>query len=283
MATLQDDRTMARRPPPDDDDVSLFPFLSIICAIIGVLTLMIAAVTLGQMNQDDVKEAVENAIAMEQIQKELAAAEDVVAEMTIQLDKEKAKLLDNAGSRQNELVKTRAELEALIKQLADAKKKTEEQKKIKIVIPEIPQGQRETVADMQTQLSTIKERLALLQRNLDEKKKPPEEAQVSILPGGTGLSFTPNFIECTASSIVLHTEEPPLTIRNAEIAANAKFVALLEKVANDKNQTIIFLLRSDSLSTYRLVKKLCDDNNVRNGKLPAVGNGRLDLSHFRNK
>jgi|GEM_PF-4422913 len=140
MATLQDDRTMARRPPAEEDDVSLFPFLSIICAIIGVLTLMIAAVTLGQMNQDDVKEAVENAIAMEQIQKELAAAEDVVAEMTIQLDKEKAKLLDNAGSRQNELVKTRAELEALIKQLADAKKKTEEQKKIKIVIPEIPNG-----------------------------------------------------------------------------------------------------------------------------------------------
>ncbi|HRX80453.1 MAG TPA: hypothetical protein P5307_15385 [Pirellulaceae bacterium] len=272
---------MARRPPPDDDDVSLFPFLSIICAIIGVLTLMIAAVTLGQMNQDDVKEAVENAIAMEQIQKELAATEDAVEEMSIQLDKEKAKLLDNAGSRQNELVKSRAELEALIKQLADTKKKTEEQKKIKIVIPEIPQGQRETVADMQTKLSTLKERLALLQRNLDEKKKPPEEAQVSILPGGTGLSFTPNFVECTASAIVLHTEEPPLLIRNAEIAANPKFVALLEKVANDKNQTIIFLLRSDSLGTYRIVKKLCDDNNVRNGKLPAVGNGRLDLRHFR--
>ena len=69
----------------------------------------------------------------------------------------------------------------------------------------------------------------------------------------------------------------------AEIAANAKVVALLEKVANNKNQTIIFLLRSDSLGTYRLVKKLCDDNDVRNGKLPAVGNGRLDLRHFRDK
>ena len=274
---------MARRPLTEEDDVSLFPFLSIICAIIGVLTLMIAAVTLGQMNQDDVKETVENAIAMEQIQKELAATEDTVEEMTIQLDREKAKLLDNAGSRQNELVKTRAELDALIKQLADTKQKNEEQQKVKIVIPEIPQGQRETVADMQTQLTTIKERLALLQRNLDEKKKPPEEAQVSILPGGTGLSFTPTFVECTASSIVLHTEDPPLTIRNAEIAANAKFVELLEKVANDRNQTIIFLLRSDSLATYHLVKKLCDDNDIRNGKLPAVGNGRLDLRHFRNK
>ena len=274
---------MARRPPVEDDDVSLFPFLSIICAIIGVLTLMIAAVTLGQMNQDDVKEAVENAITMDQIQKELAEAEDSVEELSIQLDKEKAKLLDNASSRQNELVKSRGELEALMKKLADAKKKTEDQKKIKIVIPEGPPGQRETVADMQGQLKEIRDRLALLQRNLDEKKKPPEEAQVSILPGGTGLSFTPNFIECTAGAIVLHTEEPPLRIRNAEISANKIFVALLEKVANNKSQSVIFLLRSDSLGTYGLVKKLCDDNEVRNGKLPAVGNGRLDLRHFRNK
>jgi len=272
---------MARRRPVDDDDVSLFPFLSIICAIIGVLTLMIAAVTLGQMNQDDVKEVVENAIAMAQIKKELASAEDVVTEMTIQLEKEQAKLLNQAGSRQNELVKSRAELEALIKQLAEVQKKSEAQKKIKIVIPEVPQGQRETVEDMQTQLGAIRERLAVLQRDLDEKKKPPEEAQVSILPGGSGLSFKPNFIECTASAIVLHTEEPPLTIRNAEVAANAKFVALLEKVANSPNQTVIFLLRSDSLATYRMVKKQCDDNNVSNGKLPAEGNVRHDLRQFR--
>lgn len=274
---------MARRPLAEDDDVSLFPFLSIIAAVIGVLTLMIAAVTLGQMNEDDVKEAVENAIALAKLQKELAESEDTVEDLTIQLDKEKAKLLNNASSRQNELVKSRAELDALLKQLAEVRKQTEAKQKIKIVIPEVPQGQRETLADMQGQLAAIKERLAVLQRNLNEKQKPPEEAEVSILPGGTGLSFTPNFVECTAGAIVLHTEEPPLTIRNAEIAANPKFVALLEKVANNRNQTIIFLLRSDSLATYRLAKKLCDDNDVRNGKLPAVGNGRLDFRHFRNK
>ena len=61
---------MVRRPQVEDDDVSLFPFLSIIAAVIGVLTLMIAAVTLGQMNQDDVKDAMANAIAMDRLQKE---------------------------------------------------------------------------------------------------------------------------------------------------------------------------------------------------------------------
>ena len=54
---------MVRRIQIEEDDVSLFPFLSIIAAVIGVLTLMIAAVTLGQMNQNDVKDAMANAIA----------------------------------------------------------------------------------------------------------------------------------------------------------------------------------------------------------------------------
>ena len=144
-------------------------------------------------------------------QKQLAAAADAVDELTIQLDKEKAKLLDNAGSRQNELVKSRAELEALIKQLAEVQKKTQEQKKIKIVIPEIPQGRRETVADMEAQLAAIKDRLAVLQRNLNEKKKPPEEAEVSILPGGTGLSFTPSF-SSNDLTIAIFRVTPPVNV-----------------------------------------------------------------------
>jgi len=274
---------MARRRHVEEDDISLFPFLSIIAAVIGVLTLMIAAVTLGQMNQDDVKEAVENAIAMEQVQKEIAETEEAIAEMKLQLDKENAKLLKSANARQNQLVKSRAELETLLKQLAEVQKDVAEKKTIKIVIPEIPKGQRETVADLQNQLKTIKERLALLKIDLAKKEKPPEEAQVSILPGGTGFSFQPNFVECTANAVVLHTEDEPITIRTAEVVANEKFVALLEKVANSDNQTIIFLLRSDSVNTYRVVKKLCNDNEVRNGKLPAPGNGRLDFSQFRKK
>lgn len=272
---------MRRRVATEEDDVSLFPFLSIIAAVIGVLTLMIAAVTLGQMNQDDVKDAVANAIKMDLLQKDLTEQEDAVDTLRLQVDEALADMLDNASSRQNELVKSRAELEDLVKQLAAARQETEEAKQVKIIIPEIPEGERETVDDMEDQLKAIKQRLAVLQRTLDERKKPSEEAKVSILPGGTGLSFAPNFVECTADTIVLHTEEPALTIRRAEIAANAKFVALLEKVANDRSQSIVFLLRSDSLATYRAAKKLCDDNDVRNGKLPALGNGRLDFSHFR--
>ena len=83
--------------------------------------------------------------------------------------------------------------------------------------------------------------------------------------------------------IVLHHQQPPLRIRLNEVAANKAFVALLNKVANAKQQSIIFLVRSDGLQSYRTVRGLCQANNVRNGKLPVVGNGRLDFSHFTKK
>ncbi len=274
---------MARRPRPEDDDVSLFPFLSIICAIIGVLTLMIAAVTLGQMNEDGVKEAVENAPNLNQLRAELAAVEKAIADLTQTLKEQKSNSLKKGNRRQAELINSRARLKKLAQQLSDTKKKIEEQKKIRIVIPEIPQEQRETVADLQMQLAAVKERMAILQLDLDKKTEPPEEAQVSIVPGGSGLNFFPNFVECTAEAIVMHTDDPPLTIRKADIPAHERFLALMQFVANNNQQTIVFLVRSDSLGTYRMVKKLCDDNNVRNGKLPAVGNGRLDFSHFRRR
>lgn len=273
---------MARRIPiQEEDDVSLFPFLSIIAAIIGVLTLMIAAVTLGQMNQDDVRQAVANSIEAEKLAKQLAAAEKEAETLGLQLEKEQAAILQNASARQTELVKTRAELDTLVQKLAAAKAKAQEQAKIKIVIPTVPEGQRETVADLNQQLKDVKDRLAKLQIELDKKKAPPAEAEVSILPGGSGLSYIPRFVECTADAIVLHTETPPVTIRRGQIPANKKFVALLEDVANNKNKRIVFVLRSDSISTYRFVKKLCTDNNVTTGKLPALGNGRLDFSHFQ--
>ena len=58
------------------------------------------------------------------------------------------------------------------------------------------------------------------------------------------------------------------------------FIALMEKVANGTNDSLVFLVRSDALSTYRTARRLCTDREIRNGKLPVVGSGRIDLSHF---
>jgi hypothetical protein len=271
---------MARRPIPDEDDVSLFPFLSIIAAIIGVLTLMIAAVTINQLNQEDVKEAVENSIEMGDLEKKLVVYTGEIEKLKLKLGAEEAEILKKKTERQQELVKTEAELNRLIEELKMVQEEAERDKQIKIVIPEIPKEQRETIADMQTQLALVKERLAVLQKELEKREEPPEEAEVSILPGGSGLSFIPRFVECSADSLVLHTEAEPVRMRRGEAAANPLFVKLLEEVANNQNMTIVFLVRDDGVDTFNFLSKICNDNEVRNGKLPVIGSGKLDFSHF---
>lgn len=274
---------MARRPVPDEDDVSLFPFLSIIAAIIGVLTLMIAAVTINQLNQEDVKEAVENSIEMDGLEKQLVVYKGEIEKLKLKMGAEEAEILKKKAQRQQELVKTEAELKRLIEELKKATEEAKEKEKVKIVIPEIPKDEREGIADMQAQLALLKERLAVLNKELSDREKPPEEAEVSVLPGGSGLSFIPKFVECAGDSLVLHTEETPVRIRRGEAAANPLFVKLLEEVANNQNMTIVFLVREDGVDTYNLLRRICNENDVRNGKLPAIGNGRLDFSNFNKK
>ncbi|MBI1311174.1 hypothetical protein GC176_07690 [bacterium] len=263
---------MARRPRDNDDDVSLFPFLSIIACVIGVLTMMISTLALAQMDTPDVVLIEAN----EKVTGELSVAEQEVARLKKLLDEKigpgAATVREEVSASEKELTELAAELEKVHKQL-------EEQQKVKVVIPQLDPAQRESVASMQSQLMDLTEELAVLEKDLSDRKEA-SESQVTILPGGTGVNFTPHFVECAADSIVLHTMNPPKRIRTASVVADPDFVALLQRVANNVNDSIVFLVRSDALNTYRTVRQICVDREIRNGKLPVVGAGRIDLSHF---
>jgi multidrug efflux pump subunit AcrA (membrane-fusion protein) len=270
---------MARLHHDADDDISLFPFLSIIACVIGVLTLMISTLALAQMDSP----AVANAERYEQAQKDLAAARAEIAEIEQKLQSEQTETATAANQQQREMTQARETLDQLVNQLEEMKQRQAEQAKIKIVIPTLPADQRETIDDMQSQLAELQERLAQLDKEIKERNLPPEESAVSILPAGSGVDFTPYFVECAAGAIVLHTSVEPLQIRAAEMAANQEFIGVLEKVANQKNATLLFLVRSDGLGTYRMAKALADANEVKNGKLPVVGQGRIDVGFFKKK
>jgi hypothetical protein len=106
------------------------------------------------------------------------------------------------------------------------------------------------------------------------------EAEVTILPQGTGQNYKPLFVECAADAVVLHHLPEPKRVRSGDIVKDSDFIKMLETAANSKDHSIIFLIRSDGLATFRMLKKICDDRDIRNGKIPVVGKGRIDLSVF---
>tara|TARA_R110002072_G_scaffold303141_1_gene495737 strand:+ start:58476 stop:59279 length:804 start_codon:yes stop_codon:yes gene_type:complete len=266
---------MARRPRDNDDDISLFPFLSIIASVIGVLTMMIATLALAQMDTKDVALIDE----YESTSRELTAEEAAVAELQKIIDD---RIGPDAATLREDLKKNEKELTQLLKELQEVQKQLKEQEKVKVVIPQLDPAQRESVASMQGELESLQEELAQLEKELSERAEA-SQTRTSILPGGSGVNFAPHFVECAAGSIVMHTIDPPKLIRAADMVNDKDFIALLEKVANGVNDSIVFLIRSDGLSTYYAARKLCTDRDIRNGKLPVVGNGRIDLSHFVKK
>ncbi|NQV25762.1 MAG: hypothetical protein HQ518_15495 [Rhodopirellula sp.] len=266
---------MARRPRDNDDDVSLFPFLSIIASVIGVLTMMIATLALAQMDTKDV-ELIEE---YESAARNVADAETAVAELQKIIND---RVGPDAATLRDDLSKNEKELTQLLKEMAEIQQKLKEQEKVKIVIPKLDPAQRESVASMAGELKALEEEIAQMEKELSEREEA-SQSKVSILPSGSGVNFTPHFVECAAGAIVMHTMNPPKLIRAADMVNDKDFLALLEEVANGTDDSVVFLIRSDGLSTYYAARKLCTDREIRNGKLPVVGGGRIDLSHFAKK
>ncbi len=72
---------MARRASAGDDNVSLFPFLSILVCVIGILTLMIVASSLGDIGKKPDPILVERTNRYQELQKQIAQSKTDVAEL----------------------------------------------------------------------------------------------------------------------------------------------------------------------------------------------------------
>ena len=111
---------MGRRPTDNDNEVSLFPFLSILACIIGVLTLMISTLALSQMDNDVVAAAEE----FERVSRVLDEKESSLALLQKAIDAEQAKFSQQASKEQKEHAELQQTLESISLDLLAAKKKT---------------------------------------------------------------------------------------------------------------------------------------------------------------
>lgn len=266
---------MPYRRTASADDVSLFPFLSIIACVIGVLTMMIATLALAQTDTQDVAQIE----AYEAAQRELHHAQLQIDSLQQQLETSQSSALE-IRDQQHQLDITLEELQRLLAEIERIDRELAEQQRAAVVIPTIDEAARETLADLQAQFQRLENQIAEMKSELAQRQTAAE-AQVTVLPQGTGLDFVPYFVECAEGAVVMHHLPQPKRIRAGQITTDPDFLALLETMANSTNGTIVFLIRSDGLSVYRACQQLCDERQIRNGKLPVVGQGHIDLSAFR--
>ena len=70
-----------------DLEVSLFPFLSILACVIGILTLMITAIVIAQIDPEAVNEKIETALEDdEEFQKKIEARKQKIEKLRLEIE-----------------------------------------------------------------------------------------------------------------------------------------------------------------------------------------------------
>lgn len=260
---------------------NLFPFLSILVALIGSLTMIIVVLNLIQMNKGEgrVPEEIEIAKAYvkleEEIKQERQEADQLrqLIEKMIQERKdafqvkEKFRLLSELMKSTEKLEAARDELVAKLNILVSTNKRLEADQK-----------------DLATQIEALKKELAA-------RKIPPDAPALRVTPSGSGLgNARPYFLEVADKTVLIHKSlsAAPEVIASASIATDEKFVDFLKEVGSKPSNRLILLVRANAGAVGNLgrVSQMVSSYNAANGteiipgRLPLPGEGKVDLSVF---
>lgn len=257
--------------------VSLFPFLSILTCLIGMLTLMIKVISdLKELergkNQEETARALEHKTLREEIEKRLEERDAVEK----QLDTRGAAIVE-LRDLENRRVVLRKQLDA--NAAADAEQTDAElQKRVENLRTQIAELRRErpkldaTIAQLTRELEA---------RKIDANAKPPP---VVVRPRGKTRARDHHlfFVECNAEGLVLRRDKgEKVSVSTAAILTEPAYAAFLSEAKSDRRALVIFLLRPDGNDTYLRAAGWAEHQfGLRTAKLPIPNQGDIDLSVF---
>ena len=252
---------------------SLFPFLSILACVIGVLALMIGALAPGQaevrnkpvapVQNDDV------ARLLEQIE---------FAEADIQrLEQRRVQ----AESVQAQLARSEKELNELKQRRQLQWKEAHEAAEQRFALGDEAELLRNETERLEPELAELDRRIARLKSEIAERMKPPPEAAIQVRAYHARRKIDPVFVECRKEGLVVYENDEPLEVPAAGIPSSAEFIRFLDRVAKTPDGAVVFMIRSDAFPTYFVARSVARERSCRNGKLPLVGEGPVDLSVVR--
>ena len=217
---------MAKKRKRNDLQVSLFPFLSILACVLGILTLMITAVVLSQANNETFQEKVAEAMSDE-------------TEFQEQLQREKEELtrfrkeLEEAKKKPEQAIDPTKK-----KKLQDEIKRLKEQqdKKLQEIRKDIAAAKKEKEKDAK-ELVTVVQSIGNVDGQIESKKDPSKFATMVVKPSGSGLggSVEPVFVECDAKGINVFGPDgkKAFSVKREAIAKDKKWLSKVQQLAKD--------------------------------------------------
>jgi len=243
--------------------VSLFPFLSVLACVIGTLTLLIAALAVGQVASDLLSDSEQARLRHDaRAQRlEIAALERAVAEVESALEQ-----LEALRAERRTLELARARPGARGREAPD---------------DEARRLERE-IAELERRRAEQREAARGLSAQVDYAGSAAGAPRITIEPAGAGPLLKPFFVECTEQGLEIHKpgEDWSIFLPLDEVQAGTRFQSFLQRVRAIRDGTVIFLIRPRGVLAYDRAVVEARKSLVRHAKLPLPGDGELDFSRF---
>lgn len=217
-----------KKKKKNDLQVSLFPFLSILACVLGILTLMIMGVVVSQVSDDAVNAKIEEAFEEDE------GFQEKMDEQKASIEKLKIEIKDiraNPGKKIDP--KKKEKLRAEIAVLEKKKKDILTQNKAKASKAVTLKAEK---AKMSEQVDKLTKDLAKAEDDLELMKDPSKFANMVVRQSGSGAGgdLEPTFIECRAEGIRVYAgKDVSFEVKKAEVSKSPKFQNLIKTVAKE--------------------------------------------------
>lgn len=257
----------------DENPVSLFPFLSILACVIGTLILLIASVSLTQIQSDPEEELVERVEEYEELEEEQSEVDEELAKMLEQLAS-----LDEFQKRLEELQKQEQQLKRDQQQVRQENKELQEQL---AKLDEERKKLLEEIQKLKAKIADQEELIAKLIEEIQRRRMVNSAPTVRVEPAPQAVRGTkPTFVEVDQEGLILDPGGKKIRVPANKIGDDPNFKKLLGSMAGERDKILVLLIREDGYRLYATTERTARYSNVIVTKLPIVGDGQLDLSKF---
>ena len=258
-------------------EISLFPFLSILACVIGILVLILCTVVISQIDPEGVEEVKKQ--NEENLERKKRLDELEIARLELE------KKLKEAENRLKKKVDFSADLKKTQQTLAQLKKEIDSKQSKSSEVSKLSKELVIKLKQKDTLLASLaeKEKLhkALMEAIQKEKERVHSKLKLESTGSGFLANFNPIYVDCTLKGITVMTDDKPLEIPRGAISKHKAWISLLKKTAKSQKGIFVFLVRPnyEAVSNYWYTKSICEKNGAKTSKIPLNSKLPLTLSN----
>ncbi len=255
-------------------EVSLFPFLSILACVIGILVLILCTVVISQIDPEGVEEVKKQ--NEENLERKKRLDELEIARLELE------QKLKEAENRLKEKVDFTADLKKSQTILAQLRKEIDSKKSKSTEVSKLSKELVLKLKQKETLLASLaeKEKLhkALMAAIQKEKERVHSKLKLESTGSGFLANFNPIYVDCTEKGITVMMDDKPLVLNRGAIPNHKQWIELMKKTAKTQKGIFVFLVRPNyqAVSNYWYAKSICEKNGAKTSKIPL--NSKLPLS-----